>query len=89
MIIGLAAIFFSSSITVDANKTNGQLVYQKKRLIGGSVVTYAITDILRIETRKQWRMESSGTSGNRGVSMPTSACFAIGHRFQGRAGITA
>lgn len=69
-IIGLALIFMSSSITVDANKASGQLVYQKKRLIGGSTTTYAIGDVLRIETRKQWRMENSGTSGSQGVSMP-------------------
>jgi hypothetical protein len=63
-------ILFSSSITVEINKATGQIGYQTKRLIGGRVVTFAIADILRIETRKQWKMESSGTSGNRGVSMP-------------------
>ncbi len=69
-VIGLATILFSSSITVDADKANGQLLYQKKRLIGGSAATYAIADILRIETRKQWHMENTAPSGNRGVSMP-------------------
>jgi hypothetical protein len=69
-IIGLAFIFLSSSITVDANKTSGQIVYQTKRLIGGSTATYAVADVLRIETRKSWRIENNNVSSGRGVSMP-------------------
>jgi hypothetical protein len=68
-IIGLAVMLFSSSISVDINKTGGQLIYKKKSLIKGKTMAYAIADILRIETRKEWRMESSN-AGNRGVSMP-------------------
>ena len=60
---GIAAILFSSSITVTANKTTGQLRYQKKRLVGAQNATYAIADVFRIETRKQWRMENQ-PSGN-------------------------
>lgn len=70
VVIGFVTILFSSSITVNANKTSGQILYQKKRLIGGSNATYAIADVLRIETRKEWRMENFGTSENRGVSVP-------------------
>jgi hypothetical protein len=69
-IIGLVSILLSSSITVDINKTNGQLVYQKKSLVKGKTTTYATADILRIETRKEWRMEGSAASGNQSVSMP-------------------
>jgi hypothetical protein len=69
-IIGLAFIFLSSSITVDANKTSGQIVYQTKRLIGGSTATYAVADVLRIETRKSWRIENNNVSSGRGISMP-------------------
>jgi hypothetical protein len=69
-IIGLAFIFLSSSITVDANKTSGQIVYQIKRLIGGSTATYAIADVLRVETRRTWRIENNNVSSGRGVSMP-------------------
>src|ERR1700677_5022253 len=58
--VGVAVILLSSSITVSANKASGQLLYQKKRLIGGQNQTYAIAEIFRIETRKQWRMENAG-----------------------------
>lgn len=69
-IVGLALIFLSASITVDANKTSGQINYQTKRLIGGSAATYAVADVLRIETRKSWKMENNNASSERGVSMP-------------------
>jgi len=61
---GIAAILFSSSITVNANKASGQLRYQKKRLVGAQNSTYAIADVFRIETRKQWRMENAPSSGD-------------------------
>jgi hypothetical protein len=70
IVIGLGMTLFSSSITVDASKATGQLLYQKKRLIGGSSATYAISDVLHIETRKQWRMENTGAAGGRNVAMP-------------------
>src|ERR1039457_1584189 len=76
VVVGLAAILFSSSITVGVNKASGQLFYQKKRLIGGQNSTYAIAGILRIETRKQWRMENTDTSGNRGDSIPQPVLVA-------------
>lgn len=69
-VVGLFVMFSSSSITVDANKTSGQITYQTKRLIGGSSKTFTIADVLRIETRKQWRMENAAVSGNRAVSTP-------------------
>ena len=68
-IVGLVAIFMSSSITVDIQKSAGQLAYQKKRLIGGSSASYAITDVLRIETRKQWKVERAGASNEERMSM--------------------
>lgn len=69
VVIGLAVILFSSSITVSANKGSGQLLYQKKRIIGAKNSTYAIADVFRIETRRQWRMENQ-TEGNQGASVP-------------------
>jgi hypothetical protein len=66
-IIGLVVIFVSSSITVGINKTGGQLSYQKKRLIGGSSATYAIADVFRIETRKEWRMQNNPPNQNQGA----------------------
>jgi len=74
--VGLGAIAFSSSITVAANKTSGQISYQKKRLIGGRNSTYAIADILRIETRKQWRVDNTPSSGNRQASLPQPVLVA-------------
>jgi hypothetical protein len=76
VVIGLVAILFSSSIKVNANRASGQLFYQKKRLIGGQNTTYAISDILRIETRKQWRMDNVANSVNRGVSTPQQVLVA-------------
>jgi Tfp pilus assembly PilM family ATPase len=55
---------------VGANKASGKLSYQKKRLIGGQDSTYAIADVLRIETRKQWRIDNSPPSGDQNVSVP-------------------
>src|SRR5579864_9116572 len=49
---GIGLILFASSITVNANKSTGQLRYQKKRLTGAQDTTYAIADVFRIETRK-------------------------------------
>jgi hypothetical protein len=69
-IVGIGVICFASSITVDATKSKDQLVYQKKRLIGAKVTTYAISDVLRIETRKQWRMENTAPNANRGTANP-------------------
>jgi drug/metabolite transporter (DMT)-like permease len=53
-LIGVAVILFSSSITVTAKRASGQLLYEKKRIVGAQNSTYAIADIFRIETRKQW-----------------------------------
>ena len=75
-VAGLAVIAFSSSITVAANKTRGQLSYRKKRLIGEQNSMYAIADILRIETRRQWRVENTPPTGNRQASMPQPVLVA-------------
>lgn len=75
-VVGLAVILFSSSITVTANKARGQIFYQKKRLVGGQNSTYAIGDIFRIETRKQWRVENTPPSGNQNASMPQPVLVA-------------
>jgi Tfp pilus assembly PilM family ATPase len=68
VLIGIATILFSSSITVIANKTSGNVRYQKKRLAGAKNSTYAIADIFRIETRKQWRFENTSPSANQNAS---------------------
>ena len=66
---GISAILFSSSITVNANKATGQLRYHKKRLVGAQDATYAIADVFRIETRKQWRLENTPSSGGQNANM--------------------
>ena len=63
-VIGLITVFVSSSISVDINKTSGQMTYQTKRLIGGKTATFATADVLRVETRKSWRMEQGTRTGN-------------------------
>src|ERR1035438_6165820 len=68
--IGVGVICFASSITVDADRTKGQLLYRKKRLIGAQTATFAIADVLRIETRKQWRIENTQPAGNRENTPP-------------------
>lgn len=69
-LVGLGVLLFSSSITINASRKNGQLFYQKRRLVGGSNTTYPISDILRIETRRQWRMENTASPQNQENSMP-------------------
>ena len=69
-LVGIAVILFSSSITVTANKTSGQVLYQKKRIVGGQDSNYAIAEIFRIETRKQWQEQNAPPSGNQQPSMP-------------------
>jgi hypothetical protein len=70
VVIGIAVILFASSITVTANKSKGQLFYEKKRIVGGSNSTYAIADIFRIETRKQWQVQNAAPSNNQPAPMP-------------------
>jgi hypothetical protein len=65
---GVVGILLASSITVRANKSTGQLSYEKRRLIGAQNATYAISDVFRIETRKQWRMQSEAAPNNQGQS---------------------
>src|SRR5580698_4348577 len=58
--VGVGVICFASSITVAASKSKNELVYEKKRLVGAKTDTYKISEVLRIETRKQWRIENAG-----------------------------
>lgn len=70
VVVGVGLILFGSAITVTANKATDKLFYQKKRVIGGKNTTYAVSDVLRIETRKQWRIENQGDAGNQNTQMP-------------------
>jgi hypothetical protein len=68
IITGVGVALLSSAITVTINKTGGQLLYQKKRLVGAQTTTYATADINRIETRKQWETTTTSNGTNRGLS---------------------
>jgi hypothetical protein len=70
VVLGVGVICFASSITVNASKSKNQLLYEKKRLIGAKNSTYAISDVLRIETRKQWRMQGGGGPPDRNTANP-------------------
>ena len=71
VVLGVGVICFASSITVGVTKSKDQLVYEKKRIVGAKSDTYKISDVLRIETRKQWRMEGgSGAPQNRDTANP-------------------
>ncbi len=57
--IGVAVILLSSSVTISASKTSRLIRYEKKRLIGTRDSTFAISDVFRIETRKQWQTNNT------------------------------
>jgi hypothetical protein len=59
-LVGVGVICFASSITVGATRSKDQILYEKKRIVGAKTDTYKISEVLRIETRKQWRMEGGG-----------------------------
>jgi hypothetical protein len=66
IVLGIGLILFASSITLNASRASGQIQYQKKRMIGTQNSSFAIGDVFRIETRKQWQMQnSSPASDNR------------------------
>ncbi len=76
VVAGIVVILLASSITVTANRGSGQLFYQKKRLVGAQNTTYPIVDILRIETRKQWRIDNAQNSGNQNAPPPQPVLVA-------------
>lgn len=67
--LGIVVILMSSSIIVRASKATGQIQYQKKRLLGAQSSTFAIADVFRIETRKEWRMQNAPSSGDQNPPM--------------------
>src|SRR3989344_1097919 len=66
--IGAALVLFSSSINIVIDKTKGQIVYGKKRIVGAKMASYQTANVFRIETRKEWRVQRA--SSNKGISMP-------------------
>jgi len=76
VVLGIALVLFASSITVNADKKSGQLRYEKKRLVGAQNSSYAIADIFRIETRKQWQMQNTG-SGDQATQQPVIVAQSV------------
>lgn len=68
--LGVGVICFASSITVGATKSSDRLVYERKRIVGARTDSYKISDVLRIETRKQWRIEGAGSPPDRQTANP-------------------
>jgi hypothetical protein len=77
-VVGVAAILLSSSITVSASKTSGLIRFEKKRLIGARDSTFAISDVFRIETRKEWQMNHAPTGDpNQQVQQPVLVAQSV------------
>lgn len=60
IIIGLAVIFLTSSIEIKINKITGNITYINKRLVGANTKLYLISDIIGIQTYKNWARDSHG-----------------------------
>ena len=73
--IGLLVFFANSSIKVTINKTQGTILYRKKRLIGGKTEVFKIADVLRVELRKEYRMKSQNVGTGRGITMTRPTLF--------------
>jgi hypothetical protein len=52
-LLGLLWFLTGPSTIVDIKKPTGQIIYQKKKKIGGTIATYSITDATRIEMRSR------------------------------------
>jgi hypothetical protein len=76
VMLGVGVICFASSINVDATKSTDQLVYEKKRLVGAKTETYKISEVLRIETRKQWRIDNAAPPNRQTANPPQPVLVA-------------
>jgi hypothetical protein len=68
-LIGLLSFLFIPSLIINFNKTTGQITYQKKRVAGTRITLYAISDVNRLEARKQWQIQRTQNANQRGVSV--------------------
>jgi Tetraspanin family. len=68
-LIGLIIIFTSAAILVTIDKTQNQISFLKKRLIGSKAQNYNIQNVLRVELRKSYKMEA-GTRNQNGTITP-------------------
>ncbi len=70
LLFGLITIFASSAIIVNIDKSQNQIAFQRKRLLGSKSQNYNIPDALRVELRKSYHMQSANRSSNGAMSMP-------------------
>jgi hypothetical protein len=63
-LVGLIIIFAVSSISVLIDRTPGQIVFKRKRIIGTSMQTQNISDSVRVELRRgSYRRENANQQG--------------------------
>jgi hypothetical protein len=63
VIVGLISILFAVSITVIIQKGRGQFLFQDKGLIKNQSRAYNIADVIRIEMRNDYQMQTSSMQG--------------------------
>jgi len=66
-LVGLIMIFAASSISVVIGKSQGQIVFSKKRILGGTTQAQNISDAVRVELRRGSYRQS--TPNQQGFSM--------------------
>jgi hypothetical protein len=71
-LIGLLSLLFIPTLVVDFNKTMGQITYQVMRVTGAKITLYAIADVDRLEARKQWRVQRTQNTNQRGIGVGSS-----------------
>lgn len=68
-ISGVLWILLGTVVTISVQKTPGTIRYEKKRPVGTTTSTYNISDIVRVELRKQWQTErDTSARGNTGAT---------------------
>ena len=65
LIVGFVVIMLNKSRTTTINKTSGQIILQKKSIIGSTSFNYAIADVAQVEIRERvsFRNPSPRSSG--------------------------
>lgn len=59
-IVGLAMMFMTSSIAVTIDKTQGTIIFARKRIVGTKIQSHATGDVTRVELREgSYRAPSS------------------------------
>ncbi len=69
IVVGVVLFLLGSSTIVSIYKSRGIIQYDKKRLIGIKTSEYNISDVMRVELRKEWQTER--VQGSQGSSSTT------------------